>query len=90
MFRPDGGKAPNAPAVQGGDKLMSRAEFDGLNPTEKAEKMRAGFRLIDATGSTPPAKRPAPVAKTIPRKDFDKLSVTDKMTRMKAGFQLVD
>jgi hypothetical protein len=93
MFRPSAGlekgNAPAAPVAQV-DKVMARSEFETLSPTERAEKMKAGYRLVDANGNVPPAKKPAPVVRTIVRREFEALSPTDRMARMKSGFQLVD
>jgi hypothetical protein len=90
LFRPEKGKAPKAVVAQDGN-TMTRADFDMLSPAAKAEKMKAGVKLIDKDANVPPAKKPAPVVKTMIRRgDFEALSPADRMARMKSGFQLVD
>lgn len=42
-----GGGAPRKEGGTGGGKTIARADFDKLDPSERAAKMREGFKLVD-------------------------------------------
>jgi hypothetical protein len=74
-------------------KVLTRSEFDKLQPIARAEKMRDGFTLVDDQAAARAANRPPPKPgeKVITRDAFDKLNPIARSDKiLKEGFKLVD
>jgi hypothetical protein len=77
-----------AAGAEGGGKTITRGDFDALNPTQRAEKIKAGFRIVEGPdGKSPTRTRVGP---TIKRTEFDSLSHMDRMSKIREGTRVVD
>jgi len=92
-FSGAGGERPSAPGAdktrESGQKTLTRSDFDALDPTERAAKMKAGFTIAEpAVEKTQSRSIPG---KTITLADWHKLSPVEKHAKiMKEGLKLVD
>jgi hypothetical protein len=76
-----------------GNKILTRSEFDKLQPLERSQKMRGGYKLVDDQAGARAANRPAPKPgeKMIMREAFDQLSPIARSDKiLKEGFKVVD
>jgi hypothetical protein len=90
---PSGKGGMPAPVPNRVGKILTRSEFDNLQPIARAEKMRDGFTIVDDQAGARPANRPPPRPgeKIITLEAFDKLSPIARSDKiLKEGFKLVD
>jgi hypothetical protein len=72
-------------------KILTRSEFDKLQPIARSEKMRDGFTIVDDQAGVRPANRPKPGEKVITREAFDRLSPIARSDKiLKEGFVVVN
>jgi len=87
----EGGMPASVPSKVG--KILTRSEFDKLQPVERAQKMREGYKIVDDQAGARPANRPPPKPgeKVMTREAFDKLSPIARSEKiLKEGFKVVD
>lgn len=70
------------------NKKMSCADFDRLDPVEKALRMKGGLVLFDEASPKKPPRAPRPGEML--RSDFDQLDPIEKAAKMKGGLRLID
>jgi hypothetical protein len=95
MFKadPSGNGGMPGPLLSTVGKVLTRSEFDKLQPVERSKKMREGYKIVDDPASARPANRPLPKPgeKVMTREAFDQLSPIARSDKiLKEGFKIVD
>jgi hypothetical protein len=95
MFKadPSGKGGMPAPVPSRVGKVLTRSEFDKLQPVERSQKMSEGYKIVDDQAGARPANRPPPKPgeKVMTREAFDKLSPIARSEKiLKEGFKVVD
>jgi hypothetical protein len=76
-----------------GNKILTRSEFDKLQPVERSQKMREGYKVVDDQADARSANRPPPKPgeKVITREAFDQLSLSARSNKiLKEGYKVVE
>lgn len=87
----EGGMPVSVPSKVG--KILTRSQFDKLQPVERAQKMHEGYQVVDDQAGARPASRPPPKPgeKIMTREAFDQLSPIARSDKiLKEGFRVVD
>jgi len=74
-------------------KVLTRSAFEKLQPIERADKMREGYKIVDDQAGARLANRPQPKPgeKVMTREAFDKLSPIARSEKiLKEGYKVVD
>jgi len=81
------------PVQDAGNKVLTRSEFDKLQPVERSQKMREGHKIVDDQAGARSANRPPPKPgeKVMTREAFDKLNPIARCDKiLKEGYRVVD
>jgi hypothetical protein len=94
LFQTNGAPAdtsPNGQRPNTGTRVISRKDFDALDPVERHRKIvKEGYRVFDEVIERRPKPAGTSGSKTMSRKDFDALHPFEKAAKIKAGFTLFD
>ncbi|WP_271595919.1 hypothetical protein [Bradyrhizobium sp. CCBAU 25360] len=83
------GKRESSPAARRG-KILTRPEFDRLDPITRAQRMRDGYTLVEGPPVSSIRVSARPGEKIISRAQFDQLQPKERAAKFAEGFRLVD